>query len=65
MKGGNLYTVMKTTSLLKIKLFETHSIALNATMFLMQKLDLEKWRSSAQKKNCWPFKYHFNKEQIW
>ena len=42
MKGGNLYTVMKTTSLPRIELFETHSIALNATMFLMQKLDLEK-----------------------
>ena len=42
MKVGNLYIVMKKTSLLRIILFKTHSIVLNTTIFLMQKLDLEK-----------------------
>ena len=42
MKGGNLHTVIKTPSLLKVTLFQTHSIVLNTTILLMQKLDLEK-----------------------
>ena len=41
MKGGNLYTAMKTTSLIRVKLFQTHLIVLNTMIFLMQ-LDLEK-----------------------
>ena len=64
MKGRNLYTAMKTTSLIRVKLFQTQLIVLNTMIFLMQ-LDLEKRRSSAQKNNnCWSFKYQFNKEQI-
>ena len=42
MKVGNLHIVMKKTSLLIIKLFKTHSIVLNTTIVLMQKLDLDK-----------------------
>ena len=42
MKGGNLHTVMKTPSLLRVTLFRTHSIVLDTTIFLMKKMDLEK-----------------------
>ena len=42
MKGGDLRTVMKTPSLLRVTLFQTHLIVLNTTIFLMQNLDLEK-----------------------
>ena len=41
MKGGNLHTGMKAP-LLRVTLFQTHSIVLNITIFLMQKLDLQK-----------------------
>ena len=40
--NANLHTVMKTPSLLRVTLFRTHSIVLNTTILLMQKLDLEK-----------------------
>ena len=42
MKGENLHTMKKTPTLLGLTLFRTHSIVLNATILLMQKLDLEK-----------------------
>ena len=42
MKEGNLHTVMKTTSLFRVTLLRTHSIVLNTTILLMQKLHLEK-----------------------
>ena len=40
MKEGNLHTAMKTPSLLRVTLFRTKSI--NTTIFLTQKLELEK-----------------------
>ena len=42
MKGGNLHTVMKAPSLLRVTLFRTHSIVLNTMIFLMQRFGLEK-----------------------
>ena len=42
MKEGNLHTVRKTPSLLRVTLFQNHSIVLNTTILLMQKLGLEK-----------------------
>ena len=41
MKEGSLHAVMKTTSLLRVTLFQAHSIVLNTTILLMQKLNLE------------------------
>ena len=42
MKGGNLHTIKKTPTLLRLTLLRTHSIVLNTTILLMQKLELEK-----------------------
>ena len=42
MKGGNLHTIMRASSLLRVALFRTHSIVINTMIFLMQKSDLEK-----------------------
>ena len=38
LKGENLYSMLKANSLLRVKLFRTHSVVLNTTIFLMQKL---------------------------
>ena len=42
MKGVDLHTVMKTPSLLRVTLLRIHSIVLNTTILLMEKLGFEK-----------------------